>query len=244
MFTGADFIVADAQPTILWSRFCDDHDSLIELYGINDWNKLTHEPRVARVTYAPVTHELDDIMNPDGWVLRVTTSPEWFDAEKLEPAMRAELRKWHTAKVIGEGTRIVGIGEYYVFGTANVTACDTASLRAYHTSQITGKTKGALYGYDQARVETIGCVYVALNDNAHGVVKNTTSVKVYNEATCRAERMCTVKHESQGLLELGHYSVGHMEAGHVALDHAIAILKKPSVIVDSADPSSLVLKLF
>jgi len=244
VFNGADFIVADASPRILWSQFYDDHDELIEFYHLNSWNTLRQEPRIARVNCRPVSYALEDIMDPDGWTITVSTEPEWFEREKYEAALRSALRDWHAAKIIGSGQHTVSVGEKYVFGTAKVVAQADARVWAFHHAQVTGNTCDRLYGYDSATITTIGCNHLFLGGNAHANVTNTVAVTMKSNATCCARRASTVRHEGRGLLELRHYSVGYLESGIVDAQHSVVILRSEAVTIKNVDSASVVINAF
>lgn len=141
----------------------DSHNKMLEELHIKD--DFAHAGKVfVRVELVP--EDGDKTTDVDEWKLNVDQDvlPDWWDKNDYLPRIKAAVKAWCDIHILRNGAHIVRDGIWYVYGGANVTACDSASVTAYDNASVTA--------YDNA------CVILPKH------FQTLNSILLYDEAIC------------------------------------------------------------
>ena len=126
----------------LWDKdVSDSHEDIIKHFGLRETN-VRGEITFVRVEIVPPNENY--LLPLSKWEYRLDqdNTPPWYDAEKVEKAVRAELKNWVKAKIVKPNQRVDAIKSGYmvaVYGTV-------ASIHGGTVKYIYGGTVENIYG--------------------------------------------------------------------------------------------------
>lgn len=105
----------------------DSHEEMLKELGIKD-DFLNASKTFVRVELSPP--DGDKISDPMGWKIKIDQDelPDWFVHEVDEQRVKVAITEWCKVHVLKEGHHEVHDGVWYAYGSATVTACNSATV--------------------------------------------------------------------------------------------------------------------
>ena len=163
----------------------DSHSRMLEELHIED--DFAHASKIfVRIELSPA--DGDKTSDVDGWKLNVDQDvlPDWWDETADLPRIEAAVKSWCDIHVLRNGAHTVHDGVWYAHDSASVTACDSASVKAYGSASVKACGSASVTAYDSASVTACGSASVKACGSASVTAYGSASVKACGSASVTA----------------------------------------------------------
>lgn len=167
---------------VLWLPEADDHEDIIEYYGLDD---TTLPPKFVRVEARPPEGDVfcKDLMSwniqidqdvvPDGFVL---------DTEAVYAALK-ECLKLRVYEDV-ESVTLDKDYTYYIKNCRNVVVCNSSRAYVFNSNRVIAYDSSRVTAYDSSRVDTHDSSQVTAYDSSQVIAYDSSQVTAYNYVVC------------------------------------------------------------